>query len=66
MAREALRSTGAVAQRKVTLDSIQRAVAEEFELNPARLQENTNARCITFPRQIAMYLCKQLTQASLP
>ena len=66
MAREALRSTGAIAQAKVSLDSIQRAVAEEFELTPARLRENTNVRSITFPRQIAMYLCKQLTQASLP
>ena len=66
MAREALRSTGAVARGKVTLDAIQRAVAEEFDMNLARLRENTNARSITFPRQIAMYLCKHLTQASLP
>ena len=66
MAREALRSTGAVASGKVTLDSIQRAVAEEFELSPSQLRQNTNARSITFPRQIAMYLCKHLTQASLP
>ena len=66
MAREALRSTGAVASGKVTLDSIQRAVAEEFELSPSQLRENTNARAITFPRQIAMYLCKHLTRASLP
>ncbi len=66
MAREALRSTGAVGQTKVTLDAIQRAVAEEFDLSLARLREHTNARSVTFPRQIAMYLCKQLTQASLP
>lgn len=66
MAREALRSTGAVGQTKVTLDSIQRAVAEEFELSPTRLRENTNVRSVTFPRQVAMYLCKQLTRSSLP
>ena len=66
MAREVLHSSGTIARSKITLDSIQRAVAEEFEMNVAQLRENTNARAITFPRQIAMYLCKQLTQASLP
>ena len=43
-----------------------RAVAERFQLQPAQLKQKTNAQQIAYPRQIAMYLVKELTQASLP
>ncbi|MBG98735.1 MAG: chromosomal replication initiator protein DnaA [Solibacterales bacterium] len=66
MAREAIRSSGSSARTKVTLESIQRAVAEEFGMSIARLQAKSNARAVTLPRQVAMYLCKELTPASLP
>ncbi|MBL8230830.1 MAG: chromosomal replication initiator protein DnaA [Bryobacterales bacterium] len=53
-------------EKKVTIDSILRAVAEEYGLQPSNLKQRTNAHHISFPRQIAMYLAKDLTQASLP
>jgi chromosomal replication initiator protein len=53
-------------ERRVTMDSVIRAVAEKFQLQPQQLKQKTNARQIAYPRQIAMYLIKELTQASLP
>jgi chromosomal replication initiator protein len=53
-------------ERRVTMDSVIRAVAERFQLQPAQLKQKTNARQISYPRQIAMYLIKELTHASLP
>ncbi len=52
--------------RRVTIDSIIKAVASRFELQPAQLKQKSNARSIAYPRQIAMYLAKDLTGASLP
>jgi chromosomal replication initiator protein len=53
-------------ERRVTMDSVIRAVADKFQLQPGQLKQKTNARNIAYPRQIAMYLIKELTQASLP
>jgi chromosomal replication initiator protein len=52
--------------RKVTIESIQKAVCEQFGLRPAEIKAKNNSRVIVFPRQIAMYLSKHLTDASLP
>jgi chromosomal replication initiator protein len=52
--------------RKVTIDSIQKAVAEQFGLRVPEIKQKNNSRAIVFPRQIAMYLAKHLTEASLP
>jgi len=49
-----------------SFESILRAVAEYFGLKPFQLKSKSNTRAIAQPRQIAMYLCKQLTKASLP
>ena len=53
-------------ERRVTMDSVIRAVAEKFQLQPNQLKQKTNAQNIAYPRQIAMYLIKELTQSSLP
>ena len=53
-------------ERRITMDSVLRAVAEHFQLQPGQLKQKTNARNIAYPRQVAMYLIKELTQASLP
>ncbi len=53
-------------ERRITMDSVLRAVAERFQLQPAQLKQKTNARNIAYPRQVAMYLIKELTQSSLP
>ncbi len=53
-------------ERKVTIEMVVRAVAEKHNFQPSQLKQKTNARHISYPRQIAMYLVKELTQASLP
>ena len=65
MARKALQSMG-TSLKKVTIPAIQRAVAEELEIKPEQLCTRSNAKAVALPRQIAMYLCKSLTKASLP
>ena len=52
--------------RKVTIESIQKAVAEQFGLRLVEIKSKNNSRSIVYPRQIAMYLAKHLTEASLP
>jgi chromosomal replication initiator protein len=52
--------------RKITIEAIQRAVAEHFGMRVADLKQKNNSRNVVVPRQIAMYLAKQMTEASLP
>src|ERR1700726_1839309 len=52
--------------RKVTIESIQKAVAEQFGLRLVEIKAKNNSRAIVYPRQISMYLAKHLTEASLP
>ncbi len=52
--------------RKITIETIQRTVAENFGMRVPELKQKNNSRQIVVPRQIAMYLAKQLTEASLP
>ena len=52
--------------RKVTIEAIQKTVSEQFGLRIPEIKAKNNSRQIVFPRQIAMYLCKHLTEASLP
>jgi chromosomal replication initiator protein len=49
-----------------SIELIQRIVAGNYRLKPVDLRSKSNRRVIAFPRQIAMYLCKVLTSASLP
>lgn len=66
MAQQVLRHLSAGSDRRATVEGIIKAVAERFNLQPAQLKQKTNVQQIAFPRQIAMYLCKELTTASLP
>ncbi len=52
--------------RKVTIEAIQKSVAEQFGLRLPEIKAKNNSRQIVYPRQIAMYLAKHLTEASLP
>jgi len=52
--------------RKITIEAIQRVVAEQFGMRVPELKQKNNSRQIVVPRQIAMYLAKQMTEASLP
>ena len=53
-------------ERRVTIDEIQRRVAEHFNIKMAEMQSSRRARVVARPRQVAMYLAKQLTSRSLP
>ncbi len=66
MARQALKHLSLGQERRITIESIVRKVAERFSLQPSQLKLRSNTRKIAYPRQIAMYLAKELTPASLP
>jgi len=66
MAQQVLKHLVHVQDRRVTMDSIQKAVAEHFQIKPSQLKEKSNTKKIVYPRQVAMYLVKELTSASLP
>ncbi|MFY4728726.1 helix-turn-helix domain-containing protein, partial [Nitrospira sp. BLG_2] len=66
MARQVLRHLSAGSERRVTIELVVRAVAEKFSLQPAQLKQKSNTRQIAYPRQVAMYLVKELTASSLP
>jgi chromosomal replication initiator protein len=53
-------------QRRITIDEIQKRVAEHFRIRQAEMVSARRAREVARPRQIAMYLAKQLTPRSLP
>jgi chromosomal replication initiator protein len=65
-AQQALKSIIDTQEKKVTIELIQRKVGEHFGLRGPDLKQRSNSKAIAFPRQIAMYLVKQLTSASLP
>src|ERR1041384_3588184 len=65
-AQDALKNSIDAQQRKVTIDSIQKAVAEQFGLRLHEIKAKNNSRAIVYPRQIAMYISKHLTDSSLP
>jgi chromosomal replication initiator protein len=52
--------------RRVTIDEIQKRVAEHYNIRLADMHSARRARAVARPRQVAMYLCKQLTPRSLP
>ncbi|MDB5365905.1 MAG: chromosomal replication initiator protein DnaA [Rhodospirillales bacterium] len=52
--------------RRVTIDEIQKKVAEHFNMRVADMYSERRARAVARPRQVAMFLAKQLTQRSLP
>jgi chromosomal replication initiator protein len=53
-------------ERRITIDDIQRRVAEHYGIRLADMTSARRARAVARPRQVAMYLAKQLTPRSLP
>ena len=66
LAQEALKNIIDEEDRAVTIETIQKVVAEYYNMRVADLKSKSNSRNIAVPRQVAMYLCKSLTKASLP
>jgi len=65
-AKEALKDLLALQERLVTIENIQKTVAEYFKIRVADLLSKRRSRSITRPRQVAMALSKELTNHSLP
>jgi len=65
-AQELLKDLLRANDRRVSIEEIQRRVAEHFNIKLADMQSPRRARTVARPRQIAMYLAKQLTTRSLP
>ena len=53
-------------EKAVTIEIIQKFVADYYQLKLAELKSRNNSKSVAIPRQVAMYLCKNLTHASLP
>jgi chromosomal replication initiator protein len=66
LTQEVLRNAIDLDERSISLESIQRYVADHYQLKVSDLKSRNNSKSIALPRQVAMYLCKSLTQASLP
>ncbi len=66
MANEVLADILRSTERRITIDEIQRKVAEHYNIRPADMQSVRRARAVARPRQVAMYLAKSLTPRSLP
>lgn len=64
--REALRDLLALQDKLVTIDNIQKTVAEYYKIKMADLLSRSRSRSVTRPRQMAMALAKELTNHSLP
>ena len=66
LAQEVLRDVLRREEKVVTIDMIQKFVADYYQLKPIELKSRNNSKSVAKPRQVAMYLCKALTGASLP
>ncbi|HVC12543.1 MAG TPA: chromosomal replication initiator protein DnaA [Burkholderiales bacterium] len=66
LAKEALRDILNVANRQITVEGIQKTVAEYFKLKVSDMHSKKRSRNVARPRQVAMALAKDLTQMSLP
>jgi chromosomal replication initiator protein len=66
LVQEVLRDVLRHDERVVTIDAIQKFVAEYYQLKLMDLKSKNNSKSVALPRQVAMYLCKALTNASLP
>jgi chromosomal replication initiator protein len=66
MAQEVLRDVLRANDRRVTIEEIQRRVAEHYNIKLSEMSSERRARAVARPRQVAMFLSKQLTARSLP
>jgi chromosomal replication initiator protein len=66
MTQEVLADMLRASERRITIDEIQKKVAEHYNVRVADMHSARRARAVARPRQVAMYLAKQLTPRSLP
>jgi chromosomal replication initiator protein len=66
MAKNVLRDIIGDKRKVVTMDDIEEAVAERFHLKISEMKSHRRSKTLVHPRQIAMYLCRELTNSSFP
>ena len=66
MVRDVLKDMIKEGEKKITIDIIQKKVCEYFDMKLSDMKVKKRSRGIAYPRQIAMYLARQLTDYSLP
>ena len=66
LAQEVLKNIINHEDKAVTIEIIQKTVSDYYNLKLAELKSRNNSKSVAMPRQVAMYLCKMLTHASLP
>lgn len=65
-AQQVLKNIIEIQEKKISIEQIQKRVGEHFGMRAQDLKVRSNSKTIAFPRQVAMFLVKQLTSASLP
>lgn len=66
MAREALKEIIVDKSKDITIEMIQKQVCDHFHIRLSELKSDKRLKNIVFPRQIAIFLCRELTKASYP
>ncbi len=66
LAKEALKGLLDASANVITVEKIQKLVCNQYKIKPSELRSKNNSPKVAFPRQIAMYLAKELTDSSLP
>jgi len=66
LAHDVLKNVIDLEEKAITIEQIQKFVADYYHLKLTELKSRNNSKSVAMPRQVAMYLCKSLTHASLP
>lgn len=66
LAKEVLRDTISESRTVVSVDQILKVVAERFQMKTNELKSKRRTKTVVYPRQLAMYLCRTLTDSSFP
>jgi len=66
LAKEILKDAGAEKAKKITVGFIQEKVADYFDIKPSEMKAKKRTRQVTYPRQVAMYLAREMTGLTLP
>ena len=66
VAQEVLKDLIVETEKKITVDLIQRKVAEYFEVRPSDMTAKRRSRNVVYPRHVAMFLCREMTGLSFP
>jgi len=66
LAKEILKDAGSEDSKKITLELIQKKVADYFDIKPSDMKTKKRTRQVAYPRHIAMYLAREMTDLTLP